>query len=322
MQTTNGSNSPPADPASEQGVGVVPLLRQSEVFRDYQDAFETTTGLPLAIRAAGSFQPPLHGSKQANPFCALMAARNKSCAACLQLQQRIEESATAEPKTLECFAGLNDSAVPLRVGKNVIGYLQTGQVLLRSPSKSRFRDTVSQLSAWGVVGEVGRLEPAYFQTRVIPKRQYESLLRLLAIFAEQLALLSNQIIIRAAAADSPAMAKARRFIAENLSEELSLARVAQVANMSPTHFCRVFRQQPGITFMNYLGRERVEIVKQELLNPQMRVSEAAFAAGFQSLSQFGRVFRRITGEAPSDYRERLQGSERGITRNIPLVNAA
>jgi len=53
---------------------------------------------------------------------------------------------------------------------------------------------------------------------------------------------------------------------------------------------------------------RVEIVKQLLLNPHKRVSEAAYEAGFQSLSQFNRVFRRIAGEAPSTYREKLHGS--------------
>jgi len=49
-------------------------------------------------------------------------------------------------------------------------------------------------------------------------------------------------------------------------------------------------------------------VKQLLLNPHKRVSEAAYEAGFQSLSQFNRVFRRIAGEAPSTYREKLHGS--------------
>lgn len=322
MQTPNGLMAVPGESTGEHDARFISHLRDSDVFHNYQEAFETTTGLPLAMRAAGSFQPPLHGSKRANPFCALMAARNKSCAACLQLQQRIEESATAGPKTLECFAGLNDSAVPLRVGENVVGYLQTGQVLLRPPSKSRFRDTVRRLSAWSAEGDVGRLEAAYFQTRVIAKRQYDSMLRLLEIFAEQLAVLSNQLIVQAAAADSPAMAKARRFITENLQEELSLARVAQVANMRPSYFCRVFRRETGVGFTDYLARERTELVKQQLLNPHTHVSEVAFAAGFQSLSQFNRVFRRIVGEAPSAYRERLHGLERSVTRPLPQVHAA
>lgn len=301
----------------------VSYLRESEVFRDFQDAFETSTGLPLAMRAAGSFQPPLHGSKRVNAFCALMAARNKTCAACLQVQQRIEEGAKGESKTLECFAGLNDSAVPVRVGENVVGYLQTGQVMLRTPSQSRFQDTVRQLTSWGAAdGDVDRWEAAYFQTRVITKRRYESVLRLIKIFADHLAVLSNRLVIRAAAGDSPAIEKARRFIAENLQEELSLARVAQTAGMSTSYFCKVFRRETGVHFMEYVARERTELVKQQLVNPHARVSDAAFAAGFQSLSQFNRVFRRIAGEAPSDYRERLHGPERNAPKPSSLVCAA
>jgi hypothetical protein len=105
---------------------VVSHLRRSEIFRDYQNAFEITTGLPLDLRQAGSFNAPLHGSKRLNPFCAAMAHTNKSCAACLQLQQRVEDQATHEPKTLECFSGLSGSAVAVRVGQTVVGFLQTG----------------------------------------------------------------------------------------------------------------------------------------------------------------------------------------------------
>jgi AraC-like DNA-binding protein len=50
---------------------------------------------------------------------------------------------------------------------------------------------------------------------------------------------------------------------------------------------------------------RIEKVKNLLLNPHKRVSEAAFEAGFQSLSQFNRVFKKIEGMSPSDFREQL-----------------
>jgi AraC-like DNA-binding protein len=63
-----------------------------------------------------------------------------------------------------------------------------------------------------------------------------------------------------------------------------------------------------MTFTAYLARVRVEKVKNLMLNPNKRVSEAAFDAGFQSLSQFNRVFRRITGDAPSAYRRRIHRS--------------
>jgi AraC-like DNA-binding protein len=78
--------------------------------------------------------------------------------------------------------------------------------------------------------------------------------------------------------------------------------------MSPYYFCKLFKQTTGLGFNEYLARTRTESVKQMLLNPHTHVGEAGFAAGFQSLSQFNRVFRRVAGEAPSRYRLRLHGA--------------
>lgn len=298
----------PAAPAPERSRNVVTQLQRSELFRDYQNAFETTTGLPLGLRAAGSFQFPLHGSKRANPFCALMAGRNKTCGACLQLQQQVEDSATMEAKTMRCFAGLNESAVPVRVGENVVGYLQTGQVLLQQPSESGFRAIKRQLAPGTPTADVSAIREAYFKTRVFTRSQFDSVVSLLSIFAQHLAAISNQLMVRENTCESPVIAKARAFILERHAQELSVCEVARAVNMSTFYFCKVFKQGTGLTFTNYLARLRVEAVKQHMLNPHVRVSEAAFAAGFQSLSQFNRVFRRIAGESPSTYRDRLHGT--------------
>jgi AraC-like DNA-binding protein len=51
----------------------------------------------------------------------------------------------------------------------------------------------------------------------------------------------------------------------------------------------------------------VEKVKNLLLNPHKRISEAAYETGFQSLSQFNRVFRKLAGESPTAYRQALHG---------------
>jgi AraC-like DNA-binding protein/ligand-binding sensor protein len=322
MQDAIGALPPRNAEAAPSVHAIVVRLQRSEIFRDYQQAFETTTGLPLALRALGSFQPPLHGSKRANPFCILMATKNKSCAACLQLQQRIEESAGTETKTLECFAGLNESTVPIRIGEIVIGHLQTGQVLLREPSKARFKSTIRQLSEWETTIDARQLEAAYFRTRVLAKRQYEAVLRLLVIFAQQLSALCSQLMVQEAAGDPPVVVKARSFIAEHLDEELTLSRVAHAVSLSPFYFCKTFKRATGLTLTEYLARGRVEKTKYLLLNPHMRISEAAFAVGFQSLSQFNRVFRRIVREVPSSYRDRLHGLKRNSTCNPLFVDAA
>ncbi len=285
----------------------VGLLRTSAIFRDYQQAFQTATGLPLVLRTAGSFQVPLDGAKNIAPFCALMAAKSRSCAACLQTQQRIEAEAVAGPCTQECFAGLNDSAVPLRIGEKIVGYLQTGQVMFRAASERRFHTAMQGLAELNVPpGDPTELHGAYFRTRVLPRAHYDAILRLLASFAAHLSLVANGLALQQAAAEPPAVARARAFIAERLSEEIALRDVAAAARMSTFYFCKVFKAATGLTLTDYIARARIEHVKQLLFNPNMRVSEAAFAVGFQSLSQFNRVFRRVTGESPSAHRERVQ----------------
>jgi len=292
---------------AQQSRAVVAQLKRSQIFRDYEQAFRETTGLPINLRPIEAFDLPHHGDPKEAPFCALMAQSNHSCAACLQLQKRVEEEARMEPKTLKCFAGLCDSAVPVRVGENLVAFLQTGQILLHQPKKTEFTKATKTLVTWGTEVDLKKLEEAYFQTRVVTKKQYESILRLLTIFAQHLSGLSNQLMVQEATAESPAVAKARVFIAEHQGEELSLAQVAGAVNMSAFYFCKTFKKATGMTFTEYLARVRVEKVKNLLLNPHKRVSEAAYEAGFQSLSQFNRVFRRVAGESPSVYRERLHG---------------
>jgi AraC-like DNA-binding protein len=287
---------------------LVAQLQRSALFRDYQKSFEITTGLPLTIRGVGSFQPPWHGARRTNAFCAMMASRNKTCSACLQMQQRMEAEARDGARSFECFAGLSDSAVPVRVGDQVVAFLQTGQVMLRPPSKARFRQTLRQVAGWGEKIDEAQLRKTYFATRVLPRRHYDSILLLLSIFAQHLSSLSNQLMMQQAAEENPVVTRARQFIAEHHGEEISLGQLAQAVHMSRFYFCKVFKEGTGLTFVEYLARARVETVKKLLLNPHKRMSESAYEAGFQSLSQFNRIFRRFVGESPTGYRRRLPGS--------------
>jgi AraC-like DNA-binding protein/ligand-binding sensor protein len=283
-------------------------LKASPIWREYEKAFADATGLPLGLRPVETFQFPLAGHKNENPFCALLAQTNKSCSACLQMQQGIAEAAKGEAQTLRCFAGLCDTAVPIRVGENLIAFLQTGQVFLHRPSQKEFKRVTHQLLEWGREIDVRRIEEAYFQTRVISKRQYDSIVRLLVIFSQHLAALSNQLMVREETAEVPMIARARSYIATHQNEELSLKEVARAVNTSAFYFCKMFKQATGLTFTDYLARVRVEKVKNLLLNPHKRISEAAFEAGFQSLSQFNRVFKKIEGLSPSDFRDQLHST--------------
>jgi AraC-like DNA-binding protein/ligand-binding sensor protein len=284
---------------------IVDQLTNSEIYRDYKRAFQEATGLPLNLRPIETFDLPPQDSPYENPFCALIASTKQTGAVCLQLQRKVEEAASLKPKTLKCFAGLCDSMVPIRIGEDLVAFLQTGRILLHRPSRREFSRIARQLLKWGAEADLKRVEQAYFQARVLTRPQYESILRLLSIFAQHLASLSNQLILQEEKAGSPQIARAKVFITEHQSEDLTLSEAARSVNMSAFYFCKMFRQATGLTFTDYLARIRVEKVKNLLLDPHKRISEAAFTAGFQSLSQFNRVFRKVAGEAPTAYRERI-----------------
>ena len=297
-------------------------LQKSDIYRDYQRSFEAATGLPLALRAVGSFQTPLHGSRHANPFCSLMASQNKTCAACLEMQERIEVHASEKAATLECFAGMSDTAVPVRIGERVVGFLQTGQVLMRRPSNARFNVILRRVRNWGITADAKALKDAYFESQIVSKQRYDSAVHLISIFAQHLSSLGNQLMVSESAAESQTITKARAFIAEHLSEEITLGQVARAAGMSIYYFCKMFKKEMGLTFTEYLARLRVETVKRMLLDPHKRISEAAYDAGFQSLSQFNRVFRHFAGETPSNYRDALHKRRSGMPEVARMTCAA
>ena len=247
----------------------------------------------------------MRGSSQGNPLCALLAARNKTCAACLEVQARLEQASGEKAQTAQCFAGLAESTVPVRLGTLTIAYLQTGQVLFHLPTQKETREAVRQATKLEPTLDSTELAAAFKQSRVIARSQYDAILRLLAIFAQQLELLSNQLTIQQSLTEAPVVTRARAYIAAHVAEDLSLATVSRAVGMSSFYFCKMFKKGTGLTFTEYLSRVRIEAVKQLLLNPYKRISEAAYEAGFQSLSQFNRVFHRVTGQSPSDYRDSL-----------------
>jgi AraC-like DNA-binding protein len=104
--------------------------------------------------------------------------------------------------------------------------------------------------------------------------------------------------------------KAREYITKNRRQSLSLTEVASVSGASVFHFCKVFKKTTGLTFTDYVARVRLEDAKTQLLNPSRRISEVAYDVGFRSLTQFNRVFKRVFGQSPTEFRAHLGPNNR------------
>jgi AraC-like DNA-binding protein/ligand-binding sensor protein len=282
---------------------LVQRISKSDIYKDYERAFSDATQLPMALRPTEIWRLALEEKRYQNPFCALLAKTSRTCAACLQVQKEMQDMPGSGAKTVTCFAGLCDTAVPVKAGEKVIGYLQTGQVALRKPNEIQFNRITQQLVDWGVNVDLTQLKDAYYHSRTLAPQQYTAMVKLLEIFASHISTLANEIVVQEDEAESPMIRRARAYILANQADPIDLDKVAQAMHVSTFYFCKMFKKATGLTFTDYLSRVRVEKAKTLLLNPHLRISEIAYDVGFQSLTHFNRMFRKIVGESPTAYRE-------------------
>lgn len=282
---------------------LVQRISKSDTYKDYERAFSDATQLPLSLRSTEIWRLALEGKRHQNPFCALLAKSNRTCSACLQVQKEIQDVPGQGTKTVTCFAGLSDTAVPVKVGEKVIGYLQTGQVALRKPNEVQFNRITQQVIDWGVNVDLTQLKDAYYHSHTLVPQQYTAMVKLLEIFASHISTLANEIVVQEDEAESPMIRRARAYILANQADPIDLDKVALAMHVSTFYFCKMFKKATGLTFTDYLSRVRVEKAKTLLLNPHLRISEIAYDVGFQSLTHFNRMFRKIVGESPTVYRE-------------------
>ena len=285
---------------------MIDMLRRSRMFRDYEGVFTKATGLALALRPLDYWQLEHQGKKHENPFCRMLAEQPKSLAVCLEAHQEMIDHTGELPHTVTCPFGLTETAVPVKLGSKIIGYLRIGQVLRHMPVKADTSKVARQLDRCGI-SFTGKIRKAWETNPLIPPDKYNAIVRLLAFFAEQLSALINQLALERQHAEPPLVEKARKYIDEHKTEPLSLSAVAKAAGASVFHFCKVFRKSTGLKFTDYVARIRLEDARTQLLNPNRRISEVAYDVGFQSLTQFNRMFKRVFGQSPTEFREHLNG---------------
>lgn len=282
-------------------------LSQSEILQDYERAFAEVTGMPLEFRVAGKKRPGIRNKPKANAFCAQLSETDPGCKMCVDMQERLTDPEVSGTRSGFCAAGLTDAAVPVQVGDQILGYLSTGQVALRELTHEDFHRVMDWLKKGGAETDWEDLEKTFFETKVITRQQYDAVLKLLEVFSQHLSVAAEQIATQETHSEPPLVQKARKFIEEHQTEELALEDVAKAVNTSTFHFCKMFKRATGMTFTEYLALVRVGKAKKLLANPQMRISEVAFEAGFSSITHFNRTFRKLTGQSPTHFRKQVAG---------------
>lgn len=102
------------------------------------------------------------------------------------------------------------------------------------------------------------------------------------------------------------MHSAKDYISRNLAHDLGVEELADYLGISASYFSLLFKQHFGSTFVEYLTAERMEMAKSQLLLTNKSVTEIGRSVGYAERRYFTKVFHKITGEIPSEYREKRQ----------------
>jgi two-component system response regulator YesN len=95
------------------------------------------------------------------------------------------------------------------------------------------------------------------------------------------------------------------YIRQHYGEDITLQEIAERHHMSESHFSRLFKQQVGTSFLEYLTKVRVQKAKELLVKPKLKIYEVSLQVGYQDSRYFSQIYRKYTGETPTEFRKRL-----------------
>ena len=109
---------------------------------------------------------------------------------------------------------------------------------------------------------------------------------------------------------SARLRRIKELVRANIDDDLTLENMAQAVELSTAHFGQMFRKSTGQSPHQYVLRRRAERAKEMLGSAEARVLDVAVTCGFKTQQHFARVFRRMYGVSPTEYRQQLLGQKR------------
>ncbi|WJS95850.1 AraC family transcriptional regulator [Flavobacterium johnsoniae] len=99
-----------------------------------------------------------------------------------------------------------------------------------------------------------------------------------------------------------------QYVNKNYKKNISLEEIAAVANMTRTSFCRMFRAKTKKNFVDYLHEIRISNACKLLLETDKSMSEIAYECGYKTASNFNKLFKKVKGITPSDFKNNAKVS--------------
>ncbi|WP_407271133.1 response regulator [Radiobacillus sp. PE A8.2] len=97
----------------------------------------------------------------------------------------------------------------------------------------------------------------------------------------------------------------KQYIIDNSNQDISLDMIAKKVGLSPIYISKMFKEQLGINYINFLTECRIDKAKKLMMDPDRSLKEITFEVGYHDPNYFSKVFKRMCGESPTKYRKNL-----------------
>ncbi|MBE9079084.1 helix-turn-helix domain-containing protein [Romeria aff. gracilis LEGE 07310] len=196
----------------------------------------------------------------------------------------------------------DDHYFHIRIASDFIQSVATADLAMNSDQlelRSEFRIRDPQIEAIGLM-----LLNEFKQENLGARLYIESLVNVLAVhLIRQYSAVNPRLTFYEGGLPERQLLQVLDYIRDHLDQDIKLADLAALLDMSQFHFSRLFKQSIGITPYQYLMQQRIERAKQLLLQTDHAITDIAFHCGFNSHSHLSKQFRQLTGMTPTAYKE-------------------
>jgi len=174
-----------------------------------------------------------------------------------------------------------------------------GQVRRNEDSDSQWEHIKGRLLEYGTSPDsLDSIKAAFFEIQPLSRQKLEAAVKMLELIAFYA--IDSEII---RLFDMEAVEKARHYMEANFRKRLSTGKIAGIVGLSISHFSYLFHKETGLTITRYLEKLRVDFAKSQLLSTSLSIKEIAADAGYGDQNYFSRVFKKLAGCSPANYRQ-------------------
>ena len=251
---------------------------------------------------SGTQSVKLYPESAENPLCLLIQSHPQGLGACRDTDRQNCLRAARHRQSLQylCHAGMIDLAVPVFVDDEHIATINCGQVPPEPPTEAGAARLLARHPY--LATEQAALCKAYYSTPTVTNEQLVNALRLFIFFADYFCAVGHRLKDATQHRENDGIDKAQWYLRRHFREQISLEETARQVHYAPAYLSTLFRKVAGMTYTDYVQRLRIAEAKRLLATTQQGITEIAGEVGFNSLTHFNRVFRKLEGRAPSSYR--------------------